>query len=200
MPDIILKSVYLLGLLLAEAFRFPQRLKHAPVSRMEAMVDSRQSRQERLLLIFLILGVWALPFLYCITPWLSFANYYLQNWLNWLGIGIFGFGLGLRWKAQHDLGKNYSSTLTVWQDHALITEGIYRFIRHPIYAALWLWGIAQPMLLHNWIAGWTGIAAIIPLYMLRVPREEAMLLEHFGDLYRQYMKRTGRVIPLGRRK
>lgn len=97
------------------------------------------------------------------------------------------------------MGGNYSSTLVIWQEHSLIDEGIYRYLRHPIYAALWLWGFAQPLLLQNWIAGLAGMAVITPLYFLRVPREEEMLLDHFGEEYRSYMERTGRVLPrLGR--
>lgn len=79
--------------------------------------------------------------------------------------------------------------------HALVTQGIYRHMRHPIYAAQWLWGIAQPLLLQNWIAGLAGLVSFLPVYLYRVPREEQMMLEHFGEEYRSYMGRTGRIIP-----
>jgi protein-S-isoprenylcysteine O-methyltransferase Ste14 len=60
---------------------------------------------------------------------------------------------------------------------------------------MWLWAVAQPLLLHNWIAGFGLILLFIPLYLIRVPREERMMLEHFGDEYRDYMRRTGRIFP-----
>jgi protein-S-isoprenylcysteine O-methyltransferase Ste14 len=64
-----------------------------------------------------------------------------------------------------------------------------------MYTAFWLWALAQAILLPNWIAGLAGILGFGTLYLFRVGREEAMLLEAFGDEYRDYMRRTGRVIP-----
>ena len=64
---------------------------------------------------------------------------------------------------------------------------------------MWLRGVAQALLLQNWIAGWAGLVSFLPLYLLRVPREERMMLDKFGETYRAYMGRTGRVFPrLGR--
>ena len=59
----------------------------------------------------------------------------------------------------------------------------------------WLWGVAQALLLQNWVAGLAGLALFTPLYVLRVPREEQMMLDRFGAEYRSYMNRTGRVVP-----
>jgi protein-S-isoprenylcysteine O-methyltransferase Ste14 len=64
-----------------------------------------------------------------------------------------------------------------------------------MYTAFWLWTLAQAILLPNWIAGFAGILGFGTLYLIRVGREEEMLLETFGDEYRDYMRRTGRVIP-----
>jgi len=55
--------------------------------------------------------------------------------------------------------------------------------------------LAQALLLQNWIAGFAMLASLLPLYLVRVPREEQMMLEHFGEEYRLYMNRTGRVVP-----
>jgi protein-S-isoprenylcysteine O-methyltransferase Ste14 len=51
------------------------------------------------------------------------------------------------------------------------------------------------LLLQNWVAGWAGLALFAPLYVLRVPREERMMLDQFGEEYRAYMDRTGGVVP-----
>ena len=64
-----------------------------------------------------------------------------------------------------------------------------------MYAAFLVWGLAQPLLLQNWIGGWSHMVAFLPLYILRVPREEQMMCEQFGKAYQSYMSRTGRVIP-----
>lgn len=94
-----------------------------------------------------------------------------------------------------DLGHNWSATLRIRPEHSLITHGVYRRIRHPMYTAHLLWAIAQGLLLANWLAGWIFLVAFVPLYLLRVPHEEQMMLEQFGQEYRTYMARTGRIIP-----
>jgi len=64
-----------------------------------------------------------------------------------------------------------------------------------MYAAHLLWAIAQGLLLENWLAGWAFLVISVPFYLLRVPKEEKMMLEQFGQEYRQYISRTGRIIP-----
>ena len=64
-----------------------------------------------------------------------------------------------------------------------------------MYAAHWLWESAQALLLQNWIAGPSLLLTLLPRYLVRVPLEEHMLLEQFGQAYSEYMSRTGRVIP-----
>ena len=67
-----------------------------------------------------------------------------------------------------DLGGNWSATLEIRERHSLVTHGVYRRVRHPMYAAHWLWGIAQALLIQNWIAGVGGLLFFAPLYLLRV--------------------------------
>ena len=64
-----------------------------------------------------------------------------------------------------------------------------------MYAAFWLCAVAQALLLPNWIAGLSGLVGFGTLFFFRVGNEERMMLETFGDEYRQYMARTNRVIP-----
>jgi protein-S-isoprenylcysteine O-methyltransferase Ste14 len=64
-----------------------------------------------------------------------------------------------------------------------------------MYASQALYSLAQALLLHNWIAGMAGVASFLSLYLVRVPREERMMLDHFGDAYRAYAARTGRIVP-----
>ncbi len=64
-----------------------------------------------------------------------------------------------------------------------------------MYASIWLWGIAQGMLLENWLAGWSVVPVFAAMYFLRTPREEQMMCETFGEQYRAYMRRTGRLFP-----
>jgi protein-S-isoprenylcysteine O-methyltransferase Ste14 len=101
----------------------------------------------------------------------------------------------LFWKSHHDLGQNWSPTLEVRAEHTLITNGIYQSIRHPMYSSIWLWSLAQALLLPNYIAGFSGLISFGALYFLRVGNEEKMMLDQFGDEYQGYMQRTGRVLP-----
>ena len=90
---------------------------------------------------------------------------------------------------------NWSPSLEIREKHELITRGIYGVIRHPMYASQWLWVIAQPLLLQNWLAGVVNLVIFIPFYFMRVKAEEALMLDSFGEQYREYMKKTGAVLP-----
>jgi protein-S-isoprenylcysteine O-methyltransferase Ste14 len=64
-----------------------------------------------------------------------------------------------------------------------------------MYSAFWLWAVAQALLLPNWVAGFSGLVGFGILFFGRVAREERMMLETFGDSYRAYTARTGRIFP-----
>ena len=146
-----------------------------------------------------LLGIWALPLAHAFTDWLRPFDYAVPAWTVWVAALVFVSGLIIRWQAQRTLGRQWSHTLETARGHALVTDGIYSRLRHPIYVALLLWTVAQPLLLQNVIAGWGGAVAVALIWIVRVPREERMLLERFGDQYRQHMARTGRAIPRFRR-
>jgi protein-S-isoprenylcysteine O-methyltransferase Ste14 len=93
------------------------------------------------------------------------------------------------------LGRNWSISLEVREDHRLVTDGVYQYVRHPMYTAFWLWAVAQALLLPNWFAGLAGIVGFGTLFLGRVGREEKMMADSFGDAYRAYMERTRRIIP-----
>ena len=142
------------------------------------------------------LGMFIIPILYVLTNIFDFADYQLPQWSGWIGVILFIGANWLLWRSHADLGHNWSPTLQIKENHRLITHGIYHYIRHPMYAAHWLWGVAQIFLLQNWIAGFAMVITFLPGYLYRLSKEEKMMLHHFGDEYRQYMKRTGRMLPI----
>ncbi|WP_439341624.1 methyltransferase [Vacuolonema iberomarrocanum] len=81
------------------------------------------------------------------------------------------------------------------EDQMLITNGIYQKVRQPMYTSLWLWVIAQALVLTNWIAGLSGMVTFGTLYFTRVGAEERMMLKQFGEEYQAYMQRTKRLLP-----
>ena len=112
-----------------------------------------------------------------------------------MGAALFAASLWLFHRTHKDLGRNWSVTLEVREQHALVTNGVYGRVRHPMYSAFWLWALAQVLLLPNWIAGPAGLVGFGTLFFLRVGREEALMAETFGDEYRRYMARTSRILP-----
>jgi protein-S-isoprenylcysteine O-methyltransferase Ste14 len=112
-----------------------------------------------------------------------------------LGALVFGFSLWLFRRTHKDLGKNWSVTLEIKDKHKLITGGVYRYVRHPMYSAFFLWALAQLILIPNWIAGPAGFIGFGILFAFRVGREEGMMLDTFGDEYRAYSARTARIVP-----
>jgi protein-S-isoprenylcysteine O-methyltransferase Ste14 len=148
-----------------------------------------------IILVFIAGAGMIIPLLYLLTPWLDFANYKLPVWSGWVGTTAFAGAIFMLWRTHADLGLNWAVRLRITRQHSLITTGVYRHIRHPMYTAHLLWAIAQGFLLSNWLAGWAFLVLSIPLYVIRIPKEEQMMLEHFGEEYRQYMGRTGRLIP-----
>ena len=77
----------------------------------------------------------------------------------------------------------------------MVSTGVYRLIRYPMYASALLWSVGQAFLLPNWVTGLAGLLGFYILYFGRVRREELLMLKTFGDEYRQYMMRTWRLVP-----
>ncbi len=150
---------------------------------------------EKFLLFNVIAGSLVLPAVYLFSPWLEFADYRQPAFAPWCGTAFMLAALWLFWRSHADLGVNWSVTLELRKDHQLVTHGVYRLIRHPMYASIWLFAIAQALMLPNWLAGWSAFVTFAPLYFLRTPREEQMMCEHFGQAYREYMTQTGRLVP-----
>ena len=171
------------------------RFEHARRSRRIGVLhDARDLREIVLLLISLTgLGIW--PLLYVATGFPRFSDYTFSPMLAWVGVLLEVAALILFQMTHGALGRNWSVTLQLRQDHKLITSGIYRRVRHPMYTAFWMWAIAQALLLPNWFAGCAGLVGFGILFFGRVAREERMMLLTFGDDYREYMSRSYRVIP-----
>jgi protein-S-isoprenylcysteine O-methyltransferase Ste14 len=189
------RVVYFAGLVVEIIVRAPHERQRRRIPK----TDRRITRAETGLFAGLSLAMFVLPAIYSLTNWLDFANYRLspnaKARAGSIGAPILAAAVWLFWRSHRDLGTSWSPSLEIGAHQALVTEGVYRGVRHPMYASQMLWGLAQALLLHNWIAGVGGLLAYLPLYLVRVPREERMMLDNFGDAYRAYCARTGLIVP-----
>ena len=150
---------------------------------------------ELILIAVLFLGTVLLPALYLFTPLLSAADYRSPAWALPTGAALMAAALWLFWRSHVDLGPNWSVTLEVREGQQLVTHGVYSRIRHPMYAAIWLFSAAQALLLANWVAGYAALLTFALMYFVSIPREERMMLDSFGQRYSAYMAQTGRLLP-----
>ena len=116
-------------------------------------------------------------------------------WLRWAGVGFGIISLGLFAWTHVTLGRFWSTCLQLRPDHRLVTAGPYARIRHPMYSAILGWMMSLGLVAANWMP--FVFAAMTALnFTLRIRPEEKMMLQQFGDEYRKYMKRTGRLLPV----
>jgi protein-S-isoprenylcysteine O-methyltransferase Ste14 len=139
--------------------------------------------------------LWLSPLVYLINPaWMTWSKIGLPEWVRWLGVGI---GIlcvfGVYWLFS-SIGSGITPTSATRTEHQLVTSGPYRWVRHPLYTFGSFLFIAFGMMADNWFIALLGILAFIAMAS-RTPKEEANLVEKFGDEYRAYMKRTGRYFP-----
>jgi protein-S-isoprenylcysteine O-methyltransferase Ste14 len=167
-------------------------------SRAQAPQVSQSGRLDRLMLLLVGTSQVGLPVMLVLTPWLDWARWTHEEHsgaAGCLGLGLMATALWLFWRSHADLGENWSVSLVIQNDHQLVTRGVYRWVRHPMYAAFALLALSQALLLSNWLAGGAAVVAIAALCMRRIGPEEAMMCQRFGAAYRAYMQRTGCLWP-----
>jgi len=148
-------AIFFVGFVIYLSIRGVHARRTKSLEKVHRQVDAL----EKFLLVLVISTSTLLPVLYLFTPWLAFADYRLPAFAPWCGTAIVVVALWLFWRSHADLGRNWSVSLEVRKDHRLVTHGVYRSIRHPMYAAIFLWSIAQALLLPNWLAGWSAFVA-----------------------------------------
>ena len=157
-----------------------------------------RTREERLklplLASFSLLGTIA-GVVYVFAPQRTkWATLPVPVWSRWVGVGLGAASLPLFAWTHHALGRNWALALVTKEGHALVSKGPYRWVRHPMYTAIFLQSIASFLLSANWVIGISGLGTSI-LCVARVGEEEALMIEEFGDQYRAYIERTGRFLP-----
>jgi len=165
----------------------------------ELWLDKEAIKNEgnALVMLRIISGILLFTFvcIYSFYPSLSDTfQFYLPLWLRWIGAIIATVGVLFWIYAQSVLDRNWSGNLKIQKEHKLVTTGPYRRIRHPIYAAMLLWSAGLALFTTNIFFVFLLMLIIIFLSS-RVPKEEKIMIEHFGDEYIKYMEKTGRYLP-----
>jgi protein-S-isoprenylcysteine O-methyltransferase Ste14 len=186
----IAKAVVLAGTLVMIAIRAP----HGHRSRSVKVAKSHKTPLETGLLVLAWIGFFV-PLIWLASPVLSFAEYPLRIGPLVAGVTCSVSGLWLFYRSHADLGTNWSITLEVREQHRVITQGVYRRIRHPMYLALLLFSVGHALVIPNWVAGPLNLIAFAILFALRVGAEEQMMVDEFGDEYAAYTARTKRLVP-----
>ena len=134
--------------------------------------------------------------LYLLNPrWMAWAEMPLPIWVRWAGViaGLLAIPAAL-WVFR-SIGRNVSETVLTKRDHALVTTGPYRWIRHPLYTTGAVLLLAIGLMAANWFVLLLALVAVVSLWVAVIPLEERELMNKFGDEYRRYMARTGRLLP-----
>lgn len=156
----------------------------------------QESKKYSILLSLLICYEVITLFIYLLAPnLLLWATLPLPWWLRLIGIFIAVAALiFFIWIHKH-LGPYFSPELRITDKHMLITTGPYTVIRHPMYTAFYLLHIAAFLMTANWFIGVSWLCGLTVVIILRINREEKMMLDTFGNQYLEYMHRTGKFIP-----
>ena len=130
-----------------------------------------------------------------IPQWMNWASVALPTWICWVGFVI---GLStipaVSWVLR-SLGQNVSETVLTKQEHHLVESGPYKWVRHPLYTTGMTLFIAVGLMQSSWFVLFISVVVALLLRLLVIPAEESALVAKFGDQYREYMRRTGRLLP-----
>jgi len=146
----------------------------------------------RVVMFLLFLGWLAL---YAIHPaWMGVLSIPFPGWLRWFGFALGLASLGFWTWTQAVLGREWSPQLQLREEHRLVTSGPYGLIRHPLYTAMFGYGAGLALVTANWVFVILAVA-VIAFMFARVPREEKMMIEEFGEDYKIYTQKAGKFFP-----
>ena len=183
------------GLLIAFVAHRAYYTRKFPPSEAATVDKLRPGLASRLAEILSILAL-ASTAAYVIDPsWVAWASLPLPLWTRWLGVGLAVAGFGLLEWSHRSLGREWSEQPRLTQSQRLVQSGPYRWIRHPIYTSFLMILGSTLLISANSLVGllWTTSVAIDTT--VRIRYEEALMSARFGEEYRAYAARTGRLLP-----
>lgn len=146
--------------------------------------------------VILILAMSALGVIAPIVDWAYFhTEKNVLNWITYLGVATLLFGIYFRAWAVNTLGKFFTATVQIKDDHQLIQGGPYQIVRHPSYTGAFLAILSTSLILNSWIGFIIAFLAMSLAYYVRIGIEERELIGKFQDRYIEYKKTTKMIIP-----
>lgn len=115
--------------------------------------------------------------------------------LFWLGLVILIAGMLLRMHCWRELGRFFTHTVTIADQHKVIDTGAYSWVRHPSYSGALLTHLGTALALSSWLSVLFLVGGNIAIYLYRISTEEAALADALGEPYRQFMRTRKRLIP-----
>jgi len=152
-------------------------------------------KKKRIFLFLLLTGIQIIPFVYLLSVDFGPTDYHLWEWLGFPVIIVYLFCIWLFIKALSDLGRWWTPGQELKEDLELVKTGAYRYVRHPMYLSLLGISCCQIFMIQNWIAGPISVFFVVPFLIYQILREERLLVKYFGDDYRDYCHKTGRLWP-----
>jgi protein-S-isoprenylcysteine O-methyltransferase Ste14 len=158
----------------------------------EAEIAPKREKQ-MVLLMFFALAVPGMMWLF--TGWLSFGQFAAPDGIRIAGFVVGAYSMWWFYRIHRTLGDNWSPILEIRVEHTLIISGTYKRVRHPMYSDMLLWLVSFTLVTANWFYALTLSTGLAIMLIIRIPDEERLMLDRFGEQYRDYMKRTKRLIP-----
>jgi protein-S-isoprenylcysteine O-methyltransferase len=115
--------------------------------------------------------------------------------LQWAGIAVMVVGIAIRSTAIAQLGRFHTPNVAVLADHRLMQDGLYRWVRHPSYLGALVAFVGLGLALGNWLSLAVIVLVMPAAYLFRIREEDAALAAGLGEPYRDYCRRTKRLIP-----
>ena len=126
--------------------------------------------------------------------WLYIQLWPAGFWPFWLGAAVTVAGLLFAIWARVHLGRNWSSSVTIKEDHELIISGPYAMVRHPIYTGI-LTGFLGTVIALSQMRGLIAFVLIFLVLWLKLRREEQWMRSQFGETYTTYAQKTASLVP-----
>jgi protein-S-isoprenylcysteine O-methyltransferase Ste14 len=187
------------------AFVMTAYTKKAKAKKEDTSTRIKMHDEHEVPLLLTLRKIFGIPFYIGVLVW-TFAPQFMEwsaisfpVWVRWAGLALGIISVIINaWSHKtlsQKLGADFDPALRLLKVPALVTEGPYAKTRHPVYLAFLLMQISVLLLTSNWFIGFCGLAIIISVIAIRIPEEEKLLTEQFGDVYTSYKQHTGKLLP-----